>query len=379
MISKTNFVLFPILFFAIMIFCVPFVGAVENSWVTLEPMPTARAGLGVAVVDGKLYALGGFDDDNNYLAVNEMYDPVTDSWIQKSAMPTARASFGIAVFQNKIYVIGGETAVNYTYTGANEVYDPVTDTWETRSSLPTPRDGLATNSVDGKIYLMGGLKITLPGYRINTFDLNEVYDPASDAWTTKSPLPTPVYNPVSAVIDDKIYVVGGSGFIINQIYDPETDNWTRGKSSSYSPTYAAGVATTGAFSPKRLYVFGGGDMIPVRGTLVYNPESDEWNTGASMPLARGLLAAGVIDDKIYVVGGIQGAIGGVYATNQQYTPIDYIPEFQPLIILPLILIASFVAILLKKKIHKTQSVFPASSHVRVAYLEAIRILIVVYC
>jgi hypothetical protein len=102
--------------------------------------------------------------------------------------------------------------------------------------------------------------------------LNEVYNPASDAWTTKSSLPTPVYHSVSGVIDDKIYVVGGSGFIINQIYDTETDNWIRGKSSPHGPTYAAGVATTGAFSPKRLYVFGGGAMVPVSGTLVYNPE-----------------------------------------------------------------------------------------------------------
>jgi len=71
-----------------------------------------------------------------------------------------------------------------------------------------------------------------------------------------------------------------------------------------------------------------------------------------MPLARNLLAAGVIDDKIYVIGGIQGAIGGVYATNQQYTPIDYIPEFQPFIILPLLLVASFIAIICKNELTK---------------------------
>jgi len=49
--------------------------AVEDSWVTLEPMPTARSGLGVAVVDGKIYAIGGYDGDTR-LAVNEKYTPV---------------------------------------------------------------------------------------------------------------------------------------------------------------------------------------------------------------------------------------------------------------------------------------------------------------
>ena len=69
-------------------------------------MPTAREGLGVAWLNGKIYAIGGLNDET-ILAVNEEYDPVKDAWETKEPMPTARYGFAIGVFQNKIYVFGG--------------------------------------------------------------------------------------------------------------------------------------------------------------------------------------------------------------------------------------------------------------------------------
>ena len=58
-------------------------------------------------------------------------------------MPTPRSGFAIAVYQNKIYVIGG--TVGNGYVGNNEVYDPVSNTWETKTSMPTPRADLCAN------------------------------------------------------------------------------------------------------------------------------------------------------------------------------------------------------------------------------------------
>ena len=97
--------------------------AAEDSWISKEPMPAARSGFGVAVVDGKIYAIGGAGCVN----ATEMYDPTTNTWHTKASMPTPRSGFGIAVVENKIYVIGGSTG-DYTYTNVNEVYDPATDT-----------------------------------------------------------------------------------------------------------------------------------------------------------------------------------------------------------------------------------------------------------
>jgi len=63
---------------------------VTNSWSTKTDMPTPREHLASAVVDGKLYALGGFANGIGNLAVNERYDPETDSWETLEPMPTSR-------------------------------------------------------------------------------------------------------------------------------------------------------------------------------------------------------------------------------------------------------------------------------------------------
>ena len=36
----------------------------QSSWIVMKPMPTARGEFGVAVVNGKIYAIGGLNGDN---------------------------------------------------------------------------------------------------------------------------------------------------------------------------------------------------------------------------------------------------------------------------------------------------------------------------
>ena len=99
--------------------------------------------------------------------------------------------------------------------------------------MPTTRGGLQANIVDERIYVIGGVSND-----DETVNLNEVYDPNTDTWATKTPIPTPVSSYASAVVDGKIYVIGGLAPVVNssaksrvnlnQIYDPETDTWSQG-------------------------------------------------------------------------------------------------------------------------------------------------------
>ncbi len=153
----------------------------QDSWASLASMPTARGGLGVAVVNGKIFAIGGFDG-NSPLSVNEEYTPGTDMWTTKSSMPTARSGFAIAVYNDKIYCIGGIVGTiggTNQYVGNNEVYDPSTDTWQTEASMPTPRADLSANVVNGKIYLIGGMEYSGKSPFYVEANINEVYDPTS--------------------------------------------------------------------------------------------------------------------------------------------------------------------------------------------------------
>lgn len=300
----------------------------DDFWATMRSMPTARSRLGVAVVDGKIYAIGGYN--GSYLNTNEMYDPATDTWTTKEPMPTPRCDFGIAVYQNKIYCIGGEEDIQGNLTGVNEVYDPLTDTWETKTSMPTPRAQLDANVVNGKIYLIGGR--TSNPY---TSFLNEVYDPLTDSWTTKAQIPKAVMDYASAVVNNKIYIISGGNCTsllnLTQIYDPETDTWSYGKTIPIARQGAAAGATTGIAAPKRIYVIGGGSLVACNLNQVYDPEKDVWSAGTSMPTPRRNLEVAVVDDVLYAIGGDPGWVFNFYGTNERYTPVGYVskPQSEP--------------------------------------------------
>lgn len=274
----------------------------------------------------------------------------------KATMPTARFEFAIATYQNKIYVIGGifaeSNGVFSGYTGVNEVYDPSTDSWETMEPMPTPRARLQANVVGDKIYLIGGGKYSdLWGFSQDTHGLNEVYVPATNSWSTKTPDPTNISNYPSAVVDDKIYIVRGP----TQIYDPQIDSWSYGEAiptGFFDAVMAAAGATTGVLAPKRIYVFGGegeGLNVATNHTQVYDPETDMWTAGTPMPTPRWGLGVAVVNDELYVIGGKTGA-DTFSAVNEKYTPVDYIPEFPSWIVLPLFWIAMLVVTVYKRKL-----------------------------
>lgn len=286
------------------------VSALENSWL---PRPSMLESAGRAVaVDGKIYAIG---------AVVQEYDPVALTWIKKASMPNP-AGGGIAAYQNKIYIIGGSY---------NEMYDIATDTWASKTAMPIARTGIQANVVGGKIYVIGGMPDTESG---TITDVNEVYDIATDTWVTKEPIPTPVYLYASAVVDNKIYIIGGSAQPPNvvldlvQIYDPQNDSWTTGTSMPTAVRYASAAATTGLFAPKKIYVIGGlqsGNGLDLN--QVYDPQTDSWTTGTSMPTARYDLGLAVVNDTIYAMGGV---LLPPYAfpkepltTNEVYLPLGY--------------------------------------------------------
>lgn len=308
----------------------------ENTWRKMASMPTARGGLGVAVVNGKIYAIGGLSYAS-HLSTNEMYDPSTNTWTTMAAMPTARSDFAIAVYQNKIYCIGGETGPGemgaVIVTGANEVYDPATNTWEQKATLPTPRNEMQANVVNEKIYVIGGTQC-LGILHHQSFNNNDVYDPENDSWSTASALPVASWSYASTVLDDKIYVVsGGAQKGVNQIYDPLTNTWVSGAAipSKFFSLGATASSTTGVFAPKRIYVMGGttGGISAVSVNQAYNPYDNSWSTVASMPTARYGHSVVNVNDTLYAIGGATGLASGPSGgwiptnANEQYLPISY--------------------------------------------------------
>jgi hypothetical protein len=311
-----------------------------GSWTQKESMQQVRGGLGVAVVNGKIYAIGGSTQNGSYpdaafkdlVRTNEEYDPATDTWAFKKPMPTRRARFAIAACQGKIYCIGGIVGTEkidvifsrYVLSGVNEVYDPATDTWETKASMPTAAAWLTANVVNDKIHLISG-------------EVDYVYDAAADSWAEEA-VPTGAGDySVSVVVDNKIYLLSESSKRLT-IYDAETNSSSQGTPSPAIAIDGPAGATTGVMAPKRIYVLGVAPYISYldastapasrRANYVYDIESDSWMAGAIIPKYRFDFGVANINDTLYIIGGyvIDASSNNnitASALNEQYTPIGY--------------------------------------------------------
>lgn len=149
----------------------------ESVWTLLTSMPTARSAGGTAVIDGKIYVVGGRPPQGQDFAV---YDPASDSWTPLPPLPTARNHFATAAIDGKVYVVGGRFGGNVgsEMTAIVEVYDPATNAWTEAAAMPTARAGINGVAFNGCLYIFGGEgNADDPA---GVFDLAEVYDPTSD-------------------------------------------------------------------------------------------------------------------------------------------------------------------------------------------------------
>ena len=312
-------------------------------------MQQARNSFGVAVVEGKIYVIGG-EYGMDFLGSNECYDPKADVWVALVPMPTARAGFAVVVYEEKIYCIGGRIGANFSGVNShyyeppppvkfsvNEVYDPVTDSWSTKASMPISESDLQAYVVDGKIFV------------IDVYGNLFMYNPADDLWTKKTSAPVPSYSSSSAsssflgfstMVNNKI-IVYHEHYLFSEfsgkflVYDPKTNKWSDKNTPSFMPENSTSSApfkgrgftgvTSGVYAPQGCCVFSANLYGSVSNeVLFYDSVGDVWLFGKGMPTNRWHFGVAVVDDIFYAIGGlIDGPTGSACAVNEQYIPIGY--------------------------------------------------------
>lgn len=223
------------------------------------------------------------------------------SWEYKADMPTARTRFDVATVNGKIYAIGGQIAGDTATNATNvvEEYDPVTNVWTTKTPMPTARKEATVVALDGLIYVIGGTK----GYGADNvmYDIVEVYDPVTDTWTTRAPLPETSNSHYAVILNGDIFVIDGWRQHM-YAYDPSADEWTR---KADMQTYRSDFTVAGVNG--KLYAIGGSQYTTnLKLVEEYNSITDEWTEKAEMPTDRDNLASAVVGDNIYAIGGEVG-------------------------------------------------------------------------
>ena len=144
--------------------------------------------LAAAVVDGKIYAIGGMPGaTTTALDYCQEYDPVAGTVTDKTAMPTARQFLGAVAWNDTlIYVMGGQSASSYYST--IEIYDPANDAWTTATSLPEANRSFACGIAGDIIYVTGGYSGS--GYLTAThIGVIDPTNPQSITWSSGPDIP----------------------------------------------------------------------------------------------------------------------------------------------------------------------------------------------
>lgn len=296
-------------------------------WRTAAPAPTKRTEVAASTLSNKIYVVGGFEQPSLGNVINlaitpslEEYNPSTDRWTAKAPMPVGLHHVGIGVTGGRLYVIGGYRQSGLTVwdpVATVYVYDPATDTWSQRAPMPSPRGALSVTEQDGKLYAIGGYDRKANSAAV------EVYDPVRDTWTSRAPLPTPRDHLATATLSGKVYAIGGRlngdyrrNLSVTEVYDPVTDQWKR---AADLPTARSGI--TAAEVGGRVYVFGGeGGEGTFRENEAYDPAHDTWQTMAPMPTARHGLGSAVVQGRIHVLSGGPTPGGSFSDLNEVFTP-----------------------------------------------------------
>ncbi|XP_037293137.1 kelch-like protein 3 [Manduca sexta] len=193
-----------------------------DTWATGPALCARRSTLGVAVIGSVVYAVGGFDGATG-LSSAEAMDTREGVWRPIACMSTRRSSVGVAVLGGKLYAVGGYDGASRQCLHTVERYDPVADAWEPVAEMSARRSGCGVGVADGALYAVGGHDG--PAVRRSV----ERYRPER-GWAPAPPMHTARRNAAVAHHAGKLYVVGGDDGAANlntvEVFDPATDSWT---------------------------------------------------------------------------------------------------------------------------------------------------------
>jgi len=147
-----------------------------QKWKNIANMPVRRFDMGVGVVQGKLYVVGGEDNNKEYLSSVVSYDPELDVWSSVADLSGPRVGAAVGVLNDVLYCVGGSNRDGVLKSV--EKYDPRTNTWTSVGEMNHGRRGAGVVSYGGLLYAVGGVDSDSCHFTM------EAYDAETDSWTT---------------------------------------------------------------------------------------------------------------------------------------------------------------------------------------------------
>ncbi|XP_018427501.1 PREDICTED: actin-binding protein IPP [Nanorana parkeri] len=265
--------------------CVERFDTFSQYWSTVSSLHQARSGMCAAVLEGRIYVVGGEKDSMIFDCV-ECYDPITKQWTAAPSMNQPRCGLGVCSCHGAIYAMGGW--VGAEIGNGIERFSPEENTWQVVGKMSVPRYNFACCERQGLIYIVGG--ISHEGLELSSA---EAYDPIYKRWTLLPPMSTRRAYLGIACLNDCLYAVGGWNErqdALNTVerYSFEEELWAEVSPMKFPRTGVSVISVNGL-----LYAAGGRAILhnfsaPVTSDAVevYNPHTDTWTEIGSMITSR---------------------------------------------------------------------------------------------
>jgi N-acetylneuraminic acid mutarotase len=188
-------------------------------------MLTGRGNAGAAAVGDRIYVFGGFDTPDTGTDLAEVYDRGINQWKPVAKLPEVTTGMGVAVLGGKIYLVGGAASD----TSVVRVYDPKTDSYSQVASMAARRELLKATVLDGRLYAIGG--VDPDGQTLATV---ERYNPETNTWENVTPMGSRRGNAGVVVAAGRIFAVGGATGVVGvdsspqdsgEVFDPQANTW----------------------------------------------------------------------------------------------------------------------------------------------------------
>lgn len=241
---------------------------IEKDWKVLThlPLDASTTMAGVAVLDNKLYIVGGvYDVTNKVVDSGFCYDVSTDTWSTFSSPQQLRYNCTLVGHEGNLYIIGGE--YEKTVMSSVERYKVSTDTWNFAAHLPRPAAAVACTQTMSRLFIC----LWRPK------DATDIYEyiRKEDKWELTTTLVRhQSYGHCMVANRDNLYVMrnGPSDDFLRCVmdcYNLTTGQWTAmpGKyENSKGALFTAVVRGDSVFTVNR------------RATVEYAIEDDKWRT-----------------------------------------------------------------------------------------------------
>jgi len=254
----------------------------NQCWRPCRAMATERTYFGAATLRNRLHLFGGQNLDYKALSELEIYDCLRDQWEFGSPLKVPRRNCASCELDGRVYAIGGFDGSKIT--ASVEAYDARLKSWMMLDPLPTQRSSAVACAQGGKIWVMGGTNGAASSPRLKTVD---VFDPRANRWDSKKVEMLNVRSAGQAAnCVNHVFALGGTDNEQNIHFSCECLDADEGTFSTRQPMQESRMDFAAAVISDSIMVGGGQNGSVLSTTEFYRPELDEWQAGPSMMIPR---------------------------------------------------------------------------------------------